>query len=227
MPNKANSLSLEYGNTKISFFHLLLQPENALTSPLWHTHGYYEVHFSTKGTLEYTFSDRQVSLPRGEMLIIPPNTPHISQEIEETNGLWVISLSLTAAEPGDSCYKAFSSALESAALVPRPIPAGLLAEAQMLLDDLYSTVLGVCQLQSAAAEFVRLLFADLMDRDVPTGHRELPLSFLLENLLNAPFSLQEIAEITGYSKRHISRLIKKQHGMTLSQLRKNQKKEIG
>lgn len=222
MPNKANSLSLEYGNTKISFLRMRLQTENGPAYPMWHEHGYYEIHFCQKGALEYTFSHRKISLSHGEMLIIPPNTPHFSQEWEKRGSLLVVSLSLTPPKTADSYYTAFSSALKGASLISRPIPAGLQAQTQTLLDDLYGSVLGICRLKSAAADFVQILFEDIMEQDTPVSHHELPLSFLLENLLNAPFSLQEIAEITGYSKRHISRLIKKQHGMNLSQLRKTQ-----
>ena len=75
--NKVNSISVEYGDTKITFFQINLQAETVNQS-LWHDHRYYEIHFCQKDSLEYTFSDQTVRLNPGELLIIPPDTFHKS-----------------------------------------------------------------------------------------------------------------------------------------------------
>ena len=69
--------------------------------------------------------------------------------------------------------------------------------------------------------FTNFLFNCIIKEYIAVNSKtEIPV--LLDNLINRPnITLDEIAAATHYSKRHISRLIKQQYGVSFSVLRKN------
>ncbi len=224
MYNKVNSISMEYGDTKITFFQINLQAE-MFNQSLWHDHRYYEIHFCWKGSVDYTFSDQTVRLNPKELLIIPPNTFHNSITTVDKQNIHILSFAVTAAKNNKRFYKAITSALNKNALAPLRFPCGSQVEWDVYdQEDLYSSLLGICKLKSEATKFIYLLFNCIIKEYIAVNSKtEIPV--LLDNLINRPnITLDEIAAATHYSKRHISRLIKQQYGVSFSVLRKNIRK---
>ena len=221
MYNKVNSISMEYDDTKITFFQINLQSE-MFNQSLWHDHRYYEIHFCWKGSVDYTFSDQTVRLNPEELLIIPPNTFHNSITAVDKQNIHILSFEVTAAKNNKQFYKAITSALNKNALAPLRFSCGSQVEWDVYnQEDLYSSLLGICKLKSEATKFIYLLFNCIIKEYIAVNNKtEIPV--LLDNLINRPnITLDEIAAATHYSKRHISRLIKQQYGVSFSVLRKN------
>ena len=87
--------------------------------------------------------------------------------------------------------------------------------------ELYRSVLGVLKLKQVAACFVERLFTLLLSNNNPQIVSGKASAVLIDTLVNRDgTTLEEIAAATNYSKRHITRLIKKTYGMSLSQLRR-------
>ncbi len=91
--------------------------------------------------------------------------------------------------------------------------------------ELYRSVLGVLKLKQVAACFVERLFTLLLSNNNPQIVSGKASAVLIDTLVNHDgTTLEEIAAATNYSKRHITRLIKKTYGMTLSEIRRNRTK---
>ncbi len=221
MYNKVNSISMEYNDAKITFFQINLQAE-ASDQSLWHDHRYYEIHFCGKDSLEYTFSDQTVRLNVGELLIIPPNTFHNSITLADKQNIHILSFAVTAVKNDKRFYKAFTSALNKNALTPVKFSCGSQVEWDVYdREDLYGSLLGICKLKAEATKLIYLLFHCIL-KEYIAADRKTEVMVLLDNLINRPnMTLDEIAAVTHYSKRHVSRLIKQQYGVSLSELRKN------
>lgn len=215
---------MEYDDTKITFFQINLQAE-MFNQSLWHDHRYYEIHFCWKGSVDYTFSDQTVRLNPEELLIIPPNTFHNFITTVDKQNIHILSFAVTAAKNNKRFYKAITSALNKNALAPLRFPCGSQVEWDVYdQEDLYNSLLGICKLKSEATKFIYLLFNCIIKEYIAVNSKtEIPV--LLDNLINRPnITLDEIAAATHYSKRHISRLIKQQYGVSFSVLRKNIRK---
>ena len=97
------TVSMEYGDTRISIYLIDLAEDHKTplpdTRPVMHSHFYYELHYAARGQYLYRFSDREIFLRQGEMLLIPPNVIHGA--IDKESDVYtphVLSLSLTATE---------------------------------------------------------------------------------------------------------------------------------
>ena len=84
---------------------------------------------------------------------------------------------------------------------------------------------GICHLKSVAAELIDLLFQSTVgNTDHFLCEKQEPM-ILIDNMINHPeVTLEEIANATNYSKRHVARLIKQQYGVSLGILKKQSQK---
>jgi mannose-6-phosphate isomerase-like protein (cupin superfamily) len=62
-----------YNDTSVSFFLVDVLPGKGA---LLHTHPYEEIHIAQEGTALYTVGDEQIEVTGGQIVIVPPNTPH-------------------------------------------------------------------------------------------------------------------------------------------------------
>lgn len=183
------------------------------------------------GQYLYHFSDREILLRQGEMLLIPPNVIHGAIDKESDSFTpHVLSLSLTATEAAGKFYPAFSAMLSDAAMHPMQAPASLPDQLRILQEkELYRSVLGVCRLKAAAGSLIFDLFHLLRPygaeaETVPEPPCGAEVTVLLENLVNRPeTSLEQIAAAINYSPRHTARLIKNTYGASLSEIRRSRK----
>jgi AraC-like DNA-binding protein len=140
----------------------------------------------------------------------------------------VIALSISKLPSGENFYSSFVSALEHNALIPIPFHKSMTKDLQLLKNtELYRTMLGQCRLQAIASGFVCDLLYLLPDRAGLLCASKKEIAVLIDTMVTLPSTtLEDIADATNYSKRHISRLIKHYYGMSLSGLRKKMKNEI-
>jgi len=217
-----NHIRLNYGDAEISLFNIGVT-ETDSEQPIWHNHCYYELHFLTQGAYTCSLEDRQIHVGANELLILPPQVYHWSQkDIPTQAGHYVISLSLEKSQGQESLYAIFEQALLDAALSPVSF-SGISREQLDLFSNqqLYQTVLGMCCLKNAGAQFLYRLFQRLLPMDSMLTRSDTDTDILIDNLVHRPdITLDEIAEAANYSKRHVSRLIRQRYGCTLSQLRK-------
>ena len=229
------TVSMEYGDTRISIYLIDLAEDHKAplpdARPVMHSHFYYELHYAARGQYLYRFSDRDILLRQGEMLLIPPNVIHgaINKESDSFTP-HVLSLSLTATENPGKFHSAFLSMLSAVALKPIKAPASLPTQVDILQQRaLFDSVLGICRLKAAASAFVSDLFHLLSPYAADTDASSEPpcgaeVAVLLENMVNRPdITLEKIAAAINYSTRHTARLIKKTYGVSLSEIRRSRK----
>lgn len=225
MSKKLNFVELNYGDAQITFFEFIRFPHDQ-NSKRWHQHIFYELHFPLTNPVKCTFGDRTVIVSPGEVIIIPPGTLHQSITGDcAADEITVLSLELCRKQGGQPFFDDFVSALEGAALTAVKVPdlkADLLKA--FLQDSLYSSVLGVCHLKMCASQVIDSLMGRILC-DKPLKNDERKVWLMVDNLLNiSDITLAEIAAVTNYSERQVSRLIKQQYGVSFSQLRSEQKK---
>lgn len=229
------TVSIDYGDARFSIY--LISLPGAYRSPgaevthVMHSHFYYELHYASRGQCLYRFSDREVLLQEGQMLLIPPGQHHLSVGTDsESYTPQVLSLSITTTENAGRFYPSFLSMLNAAALTPLPGSFAIAGYIDVLQQrPLYDSVPGICRLKAAAACFLSDLFHLLSPYATETGTSAEPpcdteMAVLLENMVNRPdISLEQIAEAINYSTRHTARLIKNIYGASLSEIRRSRK----
>ncbi len=219
MQNYAESVSLQYGNAEISFYNIKITPKNYSGTMLWHSHRYFELHFVESGSVCYRFSDRGVTVSEGEMIIIPPETDHYSVIDTSNSSMTVVSMSVEEINGNQRFYSTFIQALNTHSM--RAIRFQYADLKTFDYTELYRSVLGVLKLKQVASEFTHRLFTLLLSNNNPSIASGKASAVLIDTLVNIDgTTLDEIAEATNYSKRHITRLIKKTYGMTLSQIKR-------
>lgn len=225
MKRSVKTISLEYGDARITFYEIDLKTTKS-NIPYLHSHCYYELHFLTGDTFFCNLKDNEIKLSRNEFIIIPPNLLHsTSKGLSAKEKQFVISMSVDKIKDSKNFYDAFISALEQHALKPLSFPAHLENILSIFIQkNHYDDVLGFLQLKSAAADFVSWLFGRLLTEKIPLNVDSENIMILIDNMINRPnITLEEIARATNYSKRHVSRLIEKRYGCTISVLRRQNK----
>ena len=221
----AEKISLQYGDAEISFYNIKIHHKHDNIKINWHSHRYFELHFLHKGQYTYNFEQGDVVLSEGEMLIIPPDCPHFPVVDLKDDNLCVVSLSVEQKEDEQRFYEALTKALRGAALKPIKFSANEITVFEY--TELYRSVLGVLKLKQVAAEFTNRLFGRLLSNN-PTISSGKASAVLIDTLVNTEgTTLDEIAKATNYSKRHVTRLIKKTYGMTFSELKRKAKEIKG
>ena len=217
----AEKVSLQYGDAEISFYNIKIHHEHDDFKMQWHSHRYFELHFLNKGQCVYKFEQGDVTLAAGEMLIIQPECVHLPMAGAEES-LDVVSLSVTQTGDDQHFYKVLIESLNKFAL--KPIPFSFCGIDTFEHTELYRSVLGVLKLKQVAADFTNQLFSRLLSNNNPTISSGKASAVLIDTLVNSGgITLDDIAKATNYSKRHITRLIKKTYGMTLSEFKRKAK----
>ena len=223
MDNAINSVSLEYYDSKITFFRIRQDKASPIGSA-WHAHQFYEIHFCKGEPTEYTYADKTVTLNPLELMIIPPNVFHYSIRPEHLENIYVTSFAVSSAKNSETFpfCNIFTSALAMNALTPIKFSCGSQIDWEDFNNpELFSSLTGVCRLKALASSFVYLLLNQILKTDIAVGEKPEAL-ILIDSMINNPdISLDEMAAATHYSKRQITRLIKQRYGEPLSKLRKN------
>jgi AraC-like DNA-binding protein/mannose-6-phosphate isomerase-like protein (cupin superfamily) len=226
-------VDLEYNDARIRFFDFEKTNTHSFEDPYkqWHTHIYYELHFSFENTVTIKFKDRELTVNPGELLIIPPSVMHESIIYDSSSKDYkVLSIEIEKTEKGEDFYNAFINALNTYALKPIKIH-DINKQAVFSFGNkkLYDSLFGICQLKMYASEVICALFKNTL-KDKPVTDDYNKVKIIIDYMLSYPqVTLGEIAEATNYSQRQISRIIKEQYGTTFSEIRqriKNNEKNI-
>ncbi len=225
MDSAVRSVSLTYGDAQFSFWSVRIPPSSVEEDvPSQHSHAFYEIHMIKKGPLTYHLSDAVVSVRTGDALLVPPHTLH-GCGADLTDRV-PVAFSLKKAESGEKYYDIFKEALDTHTLCSFPFADYQNGE-MLTKSDLYRSFAGKLQLQAAAASFLCHLFTRLVSDCTVSADADRDVLLIIdEYIYRQHCTLDEIAAATNYSKRHLSRLIKKQYGSSLSELRRNLK-ELG
>lgn len=218
LENLAEKVSLQYGDADISFYNIKVTSKVGIKMR-WHSHKYYEIHFWSKGNATYHFPDGEVDVKAGQMLIIPPDIDHKPIGHYNEGSLTVVSMSVERIDGEQKFYQAFEDALNKNAF--KAVDFSFADIKTFEYTELYRSVLGVLKLKQVAACFVERLFTLLLSNNNPQIVSGKASAVLIDTLVNHDgTTLEEIATATNYSKRHITRLIKKTYGMSLRELRR-------
>ncbi len=214
----AEKVSLQYGDAEISFYNIKVTTASGVRMR-WHRHKYYEMHFWNKGGEIYRFPDGEVEVKAGQMLIIPPDTDHKPIGPHNEGSLTVISMSVDSIDGEQKFYQALVDALSRNTF--KAVDFSFAEIKTFEYTELYRSVLGVLKLKQVAAEFTNRLFGSLLSNNNPQIASGKASAVLIDTLVNCDgITLNEIAAATNYSKRHVTRLIKKIYGMSLSEMRR-------
>ena len=240
MKELVHSIRLEYGDTLFRLYQFQISKitnSGDDSSQSLHEHQFYELHLAFRGAHTYLLGTEQLSIRQGQMLLIPPDVPHLSVEAPcDAYDYTVLSFSLTKQAKEDGCFAYFRSTLEQAAKKPLTMSATLSARARELsgisLSQSCCSVRDVCAYKAKASALIYALFDSI--NGFHADHAPLRPSqdnndrlVLLEALVNQPGrSLGEIATAIHYSPRHTARLIRSIYGMSLSELRRSQKQYL-
>ncbi len=228
MEHLVDNISLVYGDTKISFFGIKLDDLSDLSS-VWHRHNYYEIHYCTDKQRKYDFQDKSICFNFKEIVIIPPNVNHKTFADFDVYKNPPATLAFTVSKiKGDILfYDKITEALDNNSLKPLVIPEISSEDIFMFHDiELYNNFLGICQLKSVASGLIYHLFGNILSDTSLVKRNNESVTVLIDNLVNnLQYTFHDIAEITGYSQRQLSRIIKKHYGLSFTELRRKMKEE--
>ena len=222
MKDYVEHIILNYNDLDITFFKVNIDTEKHQTENM-HRHNYYEVHFSHNEYFTYEFCNKTITLSPKQIIIIPPQTLHktnYSKSVIPT----VVSFVITSSENTKN-YKHISESLDNISL--KAIDFTSLSNEQLLFlgnSQLYRTFLGNCKLKEIASSFVYEILSLALKNNDFVVDKNFDIMLLIDNLINYPnVTVKEIAKITNYSERQISRLIKQNYKMTLSEIKRRTK----
>ncbi len=225
MERLVDSISLEYGDTKISFFGIKINDLSDLS--VWHRHNYYEIHYCTDKIREYKFPDRNITFKSGQVLIIPPLIDHntFADSYVSAQPPVALAFTLTKIKSNISFYDKITTALENNSLIPLNIPQISDKDFSLFRDiNLYDNFLGLCKLKAIASNLIYHIFGSILNDVTFRTDNEESVMVLIDNLINDPqYTLSEIAKRTSYSQRQLSRIIKQHYGLSFSELRRKMK----
>ncbi len=223
------TIPLLFQNTSVDLlFYQYDAPLPPGGDPGFHEHVSFEIHFARQGACRYEFSDREIVLERGHMLIIPPRCRHrLSRIAGEKYAFIVLTLKLSPRGPDSACPW-FDTVLRRHAQKSLPVQEKL-PRAILRLERAVWQGTGDClqdvYLTSRAADILYQLCAFLSEGEAvkgPDRAEQQHLDVQIENLVNhESLSLQDIAQCIHYSPRQTERLIKKLYGCSLSKVRQD------
>jgi hypothetical protein len=168
---------------------------------------------------------QSTDIQKGKMIIIPPDTVHTSIIPEGKKKPTVLSLSFERVDGDERFYDNFLSLLYKNALVPISVRDLYDVDFGVLCNSkIYNTMLGQLKLKSVAADFLYKFFKLINGGEVKTVGGGRDINVLIDNLINKPdITVRKISEVTNYSQRQITRIIKQKYGMTLTDIKRMKK----
>ena len=189
--------------------------------PIFHGHSFFEIMISGDRGYRVVFEEETVQLPPHSLYIIPAGVQHCAADTLEMENI-SIGFSVEPAKGGSpAIFKLLSGALFPMMKKPKPV-------SERCFQEFYQC--GNCSLQDIFRKKVlayRLIYGILQDLQVLNDAPQLPgskhtnLVAAIETLMDRrKYRLEEIAEILGYTPKHMALLIKKQYGCDFRTLRR-------
>ncbi len=240
MKTSIHGISLEYGDALLKLLKIKIISSKREEYDVTHNHKFYELHLAHQGSYTYTVGDEQITLQKNQLLIIPPNIPHVSVSGKKGDYEYsCLSIHLSQIVGVAGFFSYFENVLNKYAKTPITVQPSLIGKISKLhdLDQQSNIIRDTCALKVYASSFFYELFylLDGFSSTTPQHSSQIDTDerlVLLEELMNDQnLSLSEISKEIGYSSRHTARLINKYYGCSLSEFRKRQavihkKKEV-
>ncbi len=225
MSNMLNvkSIPLQYGDCVVKC-HKILNYENATSYvSQFHSHMYYECHFIKKGEAVFRTAEKSITISDSQMLIIPPSFSHFSLKgcSGEKHASFEFSMNRIESQP-KGVFSYMKKVFDNAVLKPMNVSSNLIENIKKFENLSVDTI-------GEYLKCVTLLtgvFSELFDECVK-GHsvkdffvETTDFETLLDVCLTIPdMNMNEIANVTAYPRRNLSRKLQKYYGMPLSYLR--------
>ena len=223
-----------YGDALIKFYRIYTaQTEPAENEVDFHGHKYYECHFVENGDCIFSLEETEIPMHALQLMIIPPDIGHCSVEDRANVKNYVLEFTVESIKSEKrGFYAIFRHLLERASGHPVSVSSELVRLVSAFRTMAVPvTAEAYCQCVAVATEIVVLLFAELsknLNSDVFKTIVPSSTDFrvLLDVYMCDPhYTLEKIAEVLGYSKRHLARLIYSIYGMSLSDVRNKRSRE--
>lgn len=222
MKSSVQSIQVEFGNARFNVYKISIG-NLGRNIPTVHFHKYYEIHFALQGKHLYKFSDSELELTSGEMLIIPPETTHT--RIDASNKKYhcsVLEFALEKIQGAPDLYDSLKELFLEQSLKKLKVDCELLDNLnkfKSIEQEFY------CNLKTSAYLVINSIISKL--GDVQPKQDANPkcddVGVLMDNLINKGANLKEIAQEIYYTERHTARLINQRYGETLTSLNKKRK----
>ena len=192
--------------------------------PIFHDHSFFEIMLSGDRGYRIIFDGETVHLQPHRLYIIPAGVQHCAAD---TEGMENISVGFTL-EPAKGGSLAVFKKLSSAWMLTLKTPMQVSEETERCFQAFYqcgsSSVEDVFQKKVLTYRLIYGILQDLqvLNQDpLISGSKHTNLSAAIETLMERrKYRLEEIADILGYTPKHMALLIKKQYGCDFRTLRR-------
>lgn len=187
-----------------------------------HSHGFYEMHIVTSGSIEYFVNGGTVVVSKGKQILFCPDAEHrvISQSVDAERHF--IDFSIKKIDGSRGFYKYFTDAFDSVSGIPLCFSRVFVSK----VIDYYNSsvrqdIKALCRRKLEACEIMVGMLDAVTDNDgIYNEKTSSDFDIMLETFVNDPrISIREMSERLGYSERQISRKIKERYGKTLTEIR--------
>jgi AraC-like DNA-binding protein len=222
MCNRSIILKLE--STTLGFVFSDKQHRPIYRTTFQHLHSSFELHFVISGTCRLKTDEREWLLSANTAVIIPPKKPHLITDYSQDCNKVDVRVSVVGDEGIENDPLPFST---SEVTVVENVRKTAMYAAEFFESMIYSGREGEIITKSALAlaYFSLLREMGLAEDDGTVKRESLSLSYdyviiedcLMQNYMSS-ITLREVAEKTGFTPTHIGRVIKKNYGMSYSEL---------
>ena len=226
---KIDGTPVRYGNSEFTFYNIKWSGINEVyeTVATLHAHNHFELHFVTKGKHTYRSNDSSVTLSEGKFIIFSPGFIHFSAPTSTDFDSIVIQFNLEKKNTRKGIYEYFDQTLADNSFKALDYSKQLInAVKETNKCDSLTGFEGVCLRKSKLTELIYTLFKCINnfnstnDEDHVSGDRT-ELLFIIDQMVTSRnFTVKDIAEKTGYSRRNISRLISSTYKMSYSEIKR-------
>ena len=219
-------VSSEYVGASIGVYKVWGEHSVKDTVSILHTHETYEIHIMTDGSYTFTVEGKSIPLLKRQFLVLKPGTEHYSYDRTASGELISLHLSVEKTDNTDTFYSYFRHALDNAANKPLTASRALIQCVSEFKNESDALTVGVyCRLKVLVGQIVYHLFNDIdgfggEQSYLKNRHRVHSTEYLVECMVNEPsYTLEDICLSTGYSMRHITRIIQSMYGKSLTAIR--------
>ena len=226
---KIDGIPIKYGDAEFTFYnikHLELYEKPEPNAAL-HAHAYYELHFFTRGEYVFQSSDKKVKVHAGEFIIMPPQFKHYSVVVSDMYESIVMQFQLEKKNGKRGLYDYFEKSLQDNTFTA-------LSGSNELIKDIkqfqnasnISGIEAICLRKAKLTDIIYQMFS-LINGFSIDGEKNLinedksDILILIDHMVTSrKYTLNDIAQKTGYSTRNISRLISSIYKMPLSEMKR-------
>jgi len=218
-------INFDYGDTIFTIygFEDKRVDEEREDVSLLHCHEWYELHFLRSGEYEFNVENERIPMRAKDFLVINPKTEHYSYGISNSD-FFTVSFEIKRKGKESNHYNYFKNTLDS--VNKKRMKAS--GEMILLMNKIFSlpgeeSIKKFCQLKCLYTKLFYELFDSVngfCEKDGKSKETEIDYKITLDLMVNSPvYSLSDISESIGYSKRHTARLIKSIYKESLSDMR--------